>query len=74
MNAWWSWWLPLANASAGPLTNLPRTVNDRRLVQVRMCPKALQAESLRVAALWDRGYGHLVTTEDAFHDHAELTE
>ncbi len=39
-----------------------------------MCPKALQAESLRVAARGDRGYGHLVTTEEAFHDHSELTE
>lgn len=58
----------------GALTNLPRAVNDRRLVQVRMCPKPLRAESLRVAAREDRGYGHLVTTEEVFHDHSELTE
>lgn len=39
-----------------------------------MCPKALRAESLRVATREERGYGHLVTTEEAFHDHSELTE
>lgn len=30
-----------------------------------MCPKPLQAESLRVAAHEDRGYGHPITTEEA---------
>lgn len=74
MSAWWSWWLPLASASEGPLTNLPRVVNVRRLVQFRMCPKPLQAESLRVAAHEDRAYGHPITTEEAFHDHSEFTE
>ena len=41
---------------------------------VRMCPKPLQAESLRIAAREDRGYGHLVATEEAFHDHSEFSE
>lgn len=33
-----------------------------------MCPKALQTEGLGLAARGDRGYGHLVTTEEAFHE------